>query len=423
MDQLVSVAAIAFLLALTGYAIILALNNVRRAAVVARSADAESELLRVQVERIMDQRRFEREKNELSWNGYRKFEIGAKVQEGGGICSFYLSPHDKKPLPPFAPGQYLTFQLHVPGQRKPIIRCYSLSDSPHYPDRYRVSIKKVLPPRDKPEVPPGLSSSYFHDQLDEGDILDVKAPGGHFFLDMSKHTPVVLIGGGVGITPVLSMLNGICESGSTREVWFFYGLRNSREHVMKEHLEKVANEHKNVHLQVCYSSPLDTDVEGHDYQQAARVSVDLFKEVLPSSNYDYYMCGPPPMMNSIVPDLEAWGVPKGNIHYEAFGPATVKKAKEAKPPAEAAGGDAIEVVFAKSGKTCTWDPQASSLLDFAEDNDVVIDSGCRAGNCGTCITAIKSGEVDYVGEPGAEPEAGSCLTCISVPKSKLTLDA
>ena len=71
----------------------------------------------------------------------------------------------------------------------------------------------------------------------------------------------------------------------------------------------------------------------------------------------------------------------------------------------------------------TVHPDASSLLDFAEDNDVVIDSGCRAGNCGTCITAIKSGEVDYVGEPGAEPEAGSCLTCISVPKSKLTLDA
>ncbi len=85
MDQMVSVAAIAFLLALTGYAVSLAFNNVRSAAVVARSADAERELLRVQVERIMDQRRFEREKNELSWNGFRKFEIGAKVQEGGAI--------------------------------------------------------------------------------------------------------------------------------------------------------------------------------------------------------------------------------------------------------------------------------------------------------------------------------------------------
>ena len=121
MDQLVSVAAIAFLLALTGYAIILALNNVRSAAVVARSADAERELLRVQVERIMDQRRFEREKNELSWNGFRKFEIGAKVQEGGGICSFYLSPHDKKPLPPFLPGPISAKAPGTEMNRAPIV--------------------------------------------------------------------------------------------------------------------------------------------------------------------------------------------------------------------------------------------------------------------------------------------------------------
>jgi len=284
----------------------------------------------------------------------------------------------------------------------------------------------VPPPRDKPDIPPGLSSNFFHDQVNEGDIVDVKAPGGHFFMDTSKSTPVVLIGGGIGLTPVLSMLNQIVESGSKRETWFFYGVRNSKDQVMKEHLERIGREHDNVHICVCYSSPGDDDVEGRDYTYGARVSVDLFKKVLPSNNFDYYMCGPPPMMNTIVPALEEWGVPEKHVHYEAFGPATVKKTapvaqKEAIEASQAAAG--ITISFAKSGKSLEWNPEFGAILDFAEENDIDMDFGCRAGNCGTCITAIKEGEVDYLNPPGSEPEAGSCLACISVPKGNLTLDA
>lgn len=347
------------------------------------------------------------------------------MPEGGGICSFYLRPHDGKPLPAFDPGQYLTFRLDIPGQPKQVMRCYSLSDSPK-PDYYRVSIKAVPPPRDQPDIPPGLSSNFFHDHLHEGDILDVKAPGGHFFLDTAKHTPVVLIGGGIGLTPVMSMVNRIVDIGSTRECHFFYGLRNSREHVMKDHLERLATEHENIHLHICYSSPGDDDVEGKDYQYAERVGADLFKRVLPSSNYEYYFCGPPPMMNSLFEGLREWGVPEKDINYEAFGPATVQKKKEAdtkdKEPAPS-GEAAFEIKFEKSGTSVAWDPSIGSLLDFAEENGVDIDFGCRAGNCGTCITAIKSGEVDYLSEPGEKPESGSCLACVSVPKGALVLDA
>ena len=277
-----------------------------------------------------------------------------------------------------------------------------------------------------PDVPPGLSSNHFHNNVNEGDIIDIKAPGGHFFMDTTKQTPVVLIGGGIGLTPVLSMLNQIVESGSKRETWFFYGVRDSNEHVMKEHLEQIARENENVRLCICYSRPKDTDVEGKDYQYAERVSVDLFKRILPSNNYDFYMCGPPPMMNTVVPDLEAWGVPEKHVHFEAFGPATVKKTKtkENKEATEASSASAgVQITFAKSGKTLDWDPDIGSILDFAEENDIDIDFGCRAGNCGTCITAIKDGEVDYLNEPGAEPEAGSCLACISVPKGNLSIDA
>ncbi len=385
--------------------------------------DQQVALLRNAVNTSSAHMRAERDRAVLTWNGVRKYRIDRKIPEGGGICSFYLKPHDGKGQPPFEPGQYLTFQLKIPGKDKPVIRCYSLSDSPLQRDYYRVSIKKVPPPRDRPDLPPGLSSSFFHDQLEEGDILDVKAPSGKFFMDQTKHTPVVLIGGGVGLTPVLSMVNSITLSGSKRETHFFYGLRNKKEHVMKEHLEQLARDHENIHLHICYSNPEEGDVPGEDYQHAERVSVDLFKRALPSNNYDFYICGPPPMMESLVKDLGEWGVPDANVHFEAFGPASVKKAKP-KPAADAAApAESFEVEFAKSGKKVAWDGSFDSILEFAEANDIAMDSGCRAGNCGTCITAVRSGDVKYVEEPGAQPEAGSCLTCVSVPKSNLTLEA
>ncbi len=381
------------------------------------------ELLRKRVEGATAHQQSEQNRATLSWTGVRKFRVQRKVDEGGDVCSFYLVPHDGKPLAPFQPGTYLTFQLRIPNRPKPLIRCYSLSESQYKQDFYRVSIKRVPPPRDQPDVPPGLSSSFFHDQVNEDDILDVKAPNGQFFLDMSQSTPVVLIGGGIGVTPVLSMLNAICDSGSTRETWFFFGVRNSRDHIMKEHLQQIANEHENVHLRVCYSNPLDGDTPGRDHHHDERISVELLQRVLPSNNYDFFLCGPPPMMNGLVPDLEAWGVPRQNIHFEAFGPATVKKAASAHPAEATPSDEPIDVTFAKSGKTCIWDGTADSLLDFAENNGVSIDSGCRAGNCGTCITAVKEGEAIYLSEPGSPPEEGSCLTCISVPKTNMVLDA
>ena len=378
--------------------------------------------LRYRTDALLVESKSERDRVELSWNGFRKFEIHRIVSEAKDINSFYLAPHDGRPLPPFLPGQYLTFQLKIPDLGKPIVRCYSLSDSPNHPDYYRVSIKKVPPPRDAPEAPPGVSSSFFHEHLNVGDILDVKAPSGHFHLHTAKDNPIVLIGGGIGITPVLSMLNTLCEAESNREIWFFLGLRNGAEHPMKDHLEAIALQHDEVNMNICYSDPEEHDVEGTDYQHQERVSVELFKRLLPSNNYTFYICGPPPMMEMVTADLKSWGVPDEEIHYEAFGPATVKRTKAvAAAPVE--GAATINVEFSRSGATLPWDGDAESLLDFAERNGIDIDSGCRAGNCGTCITAIKSGDITYNIEPGSPPEDGSCLTCISIPKSDLTLDA
>lgn len=360
------------------------------------------------------------EQEKLHWNGFRKFQVARKEAQCDNVFSFYLTPHDRKPLPSFKPGQYLTFQLDVPGQDRPLIRCYSLSDSPARADYYRVTIKKILPA--EPGGRPGLASSYFADHVKEGDILNVKAPSGHFYLDLERGRPVVLVGAGVGITPVLSMLKAIVDANSRSEAHFFFGVRNGQEHIHKSELQKIAAEHENVRLHVCYSRPSPRDQEGVDYRFAERVSVDLFKRVLPSGNYDFFLCGPAAMMESIVDGLKQWGVPDQSIFYEAFGPATVKKVAPPLAPADAAA-PMLQVTFSRSNKVCAWNPAAASLLELAEANGVRVDSGCRAGNCGSCLVAVKSGAVEYVSPPGSAAEEGSCLTCIAKPKGSLVLDA
>ncbi|MBI4662947.1 MAG: 2Fe-2S iron-sulfur cluster binding domain-containing protein [Verrucomicrobia bacterium] len=363
----------------------------------------------------------EAEQTKFVWNGYRKFRVAQKTLECKGVFSFHLTPHDGKPLPPFKPGQFLTFQLKVPGQAKPVVRCYSLSDGPNHLDHYRVTIKKELPPPDKPNVPPGVASSFFCDSVEPGEILDVKAPGGNFYLDLTKDTGMVLISAGVGVTPMLSMLNAVVANKSQREVWFFFGVRNKSEHIQKEYLERVAAEHDNVHLHVSYSKPTPEDRLRVDYQHAGRVSVELFKQLLPSNNYEYFLCGPGAFMKSITDGLSEWGVPSQSVFFEAFGPATIKKA--APPVAASAAAQAVEVNFSRSGKVCQWKPESGSLLDLAEANGIKIECGCRTGNCGTCLVAIKSGKIDYMAGHGAASEDGSCLTCICKPQSDLVLDA
>lgn len=381
-----------------------------------------------QVKRLTQEKSLQRD--ELMWNGYRKFEVKKKAFESGNrkICSFYLVPHDKKPLPSFYPGQFVTFQLNLtnPGEstQQSIARCYSLSDRPN-PNYYRVTIKELPPPPDNPQAPPGLISTYFHNKVKEGDILDVKAPSGQFFLDAEASTPVVLIGGGVGLTPLVSMLNDIVASGSQRETWFCYGVANGADHMMKTKLENLSRKHKNVHMQIAYSEPRKNDVIHKDYHHKGHIDIPLLQKLLPSNNYTFYVCGPPPMMSTLVPALEEWGVPESDIHYEPFGPATVirKKSRQTQTQPQGEAQQAVKVTFSKSGKTVAWDPSMDSLLAFAEANEIVINSGCRVGNCNTCLTTIKEGDVEYIRKPDEEPQGGSCLTCISIPKGDLMLDA
>lgn len=362
---------------------------------------------------------------ESAWNGYRKFTVSKKVEECEDTHSFYLKPHNGKKLPPFKPGQYLTFSFKLPGTEKPLVRCYSLSDGFLSDDHYRVTIKRCLAPGDKPEWKAGVISSHFCDGVKEGDILDVKAPSGRFYLDMDIDRPVVLISGGIGITPMLAMARALTHAKDNREIFFFFGCRSGKDHMFRDEVVELQRSNPQMRMHICYSRPDATDVPGEAYNHESRVTVELMKEVLPSSNYEYYLCGPGPFMETLVNGLYEWGVPKNDVKFEAFGPATVKSAAK---PAEATGDSAAQptfmVEFARSGKSIPWEPGMHNLLAFAEGKGITtIEGGCRAGSCGSCLVAIKEGEVEYEIEPGDAPEEGSCLSCICRPKGKIIIDA
>jgi ferredoxin-NADP reductase len=377
--------------------------------------DATQDLLtRAQTERVPE---------EASWGGFRKFYIHKRVDEADGITSFYLRPYDGKPVPRYLPGQHLTFRLQIPGNPKPVVRCYSLSDAPVHNNQYRVSIKRLGAPPGSEGIPEGLGSCFFHDSLEVDRIVDVKAPNGNFYLDMTDKRPAVLIAGGIGLTPMLSMINTIAYTKSRREVWMFYAVMDRRQHVMPGHLKRLAREHPNINIVICYAEPTRDCVKGRDFHYRGRVSRRLLEGLLPSRNCQFYLCGPPPMQDALIKDLSEWGVAEKDIKWESFG-----KRKGKKPASPNVGDNGkriepIEIVFARSGKVGKWSSDEETVLDVAEAAGVPMDSGCRAGQCGTCVTAIKQGAVTYLDEPGAKPPSGTCLTCIAIPKEGLVLDA
>ena len=212
------------------------------------------------------------------------------------------------------------------------------------------------------------------------------------------------------------------QSRVEREMWFLYAVRNGAEHIWNEPLAQIAATHPSVHLVVCYSQPGADDeaMKPRGFHRAGRLDLAALKEILPNSEAEFYLCGPPAMIGAITGGLKEWGVPDSRINLEAFGAATVQKANNPNPDTTSRG---VKVKFARSGRSAAWMEDSGSLLDFAEKHGVAINSGCRAGNCGTCLVALKEGEVTYLREPGVTVESGSCLPCIAVPKTAVSLDA
>ena len=261
-----------------------------------------------------------REQNEApgGWNGYRTFVVERKQPECEIVTSFYLRPADGGALPLFKPGQYITVKIdHPTTPTSP--RNYSLSDRPGL-DHFRISVKRE--PRLVPSAPEGLISNFLHAGVNVGDELQIGPPCGEFTLEApaEEGRPIVMLAGGIGVTPLLSMLKGLVHRGIDSPIYFLHGARNSRLHPLANEIREIAGENANVRAHFCYDSPLADDLERGLCHSTGILDMDIVREVIPTSDADFYFCGPKPFMAGIYRGLRNWGVDDSRIRFEFFGP-------------------------------------------------------------------------------------------------------
>ncbi|MGF6769173.1 nitric oxide dioxygenase [Paraburkholderia sp. GAS199] len=255
-----------------------------------------------------------------AWSGFRPFRVARKHEESDEITSFYLTPADGGPACGFEPGQYLSVKRFVDELGVDQPRQYSLSDAPNG-KWLRISVKREA---GKQDVAPGHVSNLMHDGVGVSEIVQVSAPMGDFTLDRKKSTPVVLISGGVGITPMTSMLASLLADASERRVSFVHACRNGRVHAFRPWLTEQVATHANVSSTVFYEAVEAVDRIGVDYDFEGRLDLTKIADQVISPDADYYICGPVPFMRAQCEALAALGVDAERIHTEVFGSGTVQ---------------------------------------------------------------------------------------------------
>ncbi|MCJ1402532.1 hypothetical protein MMC11_005752 [Xylographa trunciseda] len=274
-------------------------------------------------------------KEEDEWTDWRDFVIARKVPETAEVTSFYLEPRTKNgerkpPLPSYHPGQFISVRMDVPQLKYLQPRQYSLSDAPRT-EYYRVSVKRDsgLDPL-HPDAPqyPGFISNILHDNKQVGDVIQVSHPAGDFFVDVAqeldKKRPLVLISAGVGLTPLLSMLKSLVESGSTQPISWIHATRNSSVQAFAGVVRDITQRSENVHAVVFNKFPSEgRDIRGVHYDHVGRMSLDkLDKErdlFLDRSDTEYYICGPESFMADMQETLVQYGVNPERVKFEVFG--------------------------------------------------------------------------------------------------------
>ncbi len=340
---------------------------------------------------------------------YAPLKVVRIEKESDIITSFYLRRKDGAPLHAWEPGQFLPIRVTIPGQDQPAPRTYTLSTACN-PDHYRLSIRRG--------EGTALVSQFLHANATLGFTLEAMAPRGRFVISNAGSRPVVLISGGVGITPMIAMAEHIVaegrRTGTYRPIYFIHGTQNGRMQAFRDHIRTLANEHPQFHVHVCYSRPGESDSVGVTHDADGTISIDTLRRVLPFGDYDFYLCGPAIFMRSLYDGLTRMGIDANRIFYESFGPATVLTPEVLAQPST----DAIPMAvrFIRSGTGADWSRDRGTLLEFAESLGVAPNFGCRSGICGTCATRILGGAVDYLEEPVASRAAGEVLLCCSVPR-------
>lgn len=267
---------------------------------------------------------------------FRRFRITRMVPESSNITSLYFAPIDGEALWPALPGQYVT--LKVPVSTGTLIRTYSISNDVSSTSELRITVKKEIAPVSSPNAPPGQCSHWLHNTASVGSEIEIAPPRGNFVLDQESLRPVILLSGGVGQTPLLSMLHTLVDSN--RSVWYLHACENTDVHAMHSEVNALTNgANKKIDYHVCYKTPPNTNATTQHNQSQGFIDKTLLQSLLPLDDYDCYVCGPIPFMVAMYKLLRDLGIAEQRIAYEFFGKSLSLPSLVAQLENEEAGND------------------------------------------------------------------------------------
>ncbi len=353
------------------------------------------------------------------WSG--KLRVGRIFQETPDVKTFRLMNPLGGVLPfSYLPGQFLTVTVVTDG--KPVRRTYTIASSPTRSDYAEITVK---------HEEGGEVSGFLHTRVQEGDLLEFSGPSGSFIFTGRECKCILLIGGGVGLTPLMSVLRYLTDRSWPGDIYLLYSIHSPQDFIFRDELEYLQHRHPNLHVVVAVSHPEGADWKG----PTGRITKELIVQSVPDLASRYvHICGPVPMMEAIKKILAELGVPRERIKTEAFGPALGKPEPTKLPTAPPAGTGAEEkaaqvalptVAFSLSDKSAPLPPDRV-ILDVADQIGVEIDNSCRVGTCGTCRIKLLSGTVTMAVEEGLEPgdkEQGIILACQAKSTSNVVVEA
>lgn len=315
----------------------------------------------------------------------------------------------------FEPGQFVTFILDIPGQSKPVRRSYTIASSPTERDYIEVTIKREEH---------GLVSRFMHDQVKRHDILNVKVPGGRFYFNGENKNSVVLISGGVGITPMMSAVRYLTTRCWSGEIYFLFCTRSTRDFIFEQELTYLQQRFTNLHVLVSMTRAEGTSWMGPQGRFSSRQIAEFVPNI---QDRDCHICGPVPMMDAIKAMLQELKVPSDQIKTEAFGPVKAPASLENEMSADESGQEQStghQVNFTVSNKTMICPPD-QTLLEAAEAVDIEIENSCRAGSCGSCMVRLQEGDVSMEVDDALteqEKNQGFVLACQAIPKTSVKVE-
>lgn len=339
--------------------------------------------------------------------GFVATPVLAVIDEATDIKTFRLSrPQGFE----FLPGQFVPVRVQIDG--RPHVRCYSISSPPHARGYLEISVRRQ-----------GLVSGALHGTLRAGATLAINRPAGAFTYPSGDDRPLALIAGGIGITPLLSMIRHAVAADPTRPVTLLYSVRGEEHLAFRHELRLLVERHPNVRVAVTLSEAGESS-----RFRSGHIDVAMVRQHVPSaSDTLFYLCGPQPMLTAMTALLEGLGVPAPQIRFEQFAlavAASMVNEAEHRPETTTPVGAHFAVTFANSGRTVTASPN-QTLLETAEAHGVPLPSVCRSGVCLTCRARLTSGAADCrsdVLDPGDRAD-GYVLPCVTWPTSDCTLEA